>query len=131
MFALAPAAQAASPTLAQITARLRTSAQYDDPAAKVTAAQKAAITKAINQARQKNRIVRVAILAVPPPDAPEVSHDDLEPDPDPEQDEIILWLMSNLKTVAEGAPALEFGYEFAGDRIQIVRDGARAQPEAG
>ncbi len=41
MFALAPAAQAAAPTLAQITARLRTSAQYDDPAAKVTAAQKA------------------------------------------------------------------------------------------
>jgi uncharacterized protein YndB with AHSA1/START domain len=35
-----------------------------------------------------------------------VSHDDLEPDPDPEQDEIILWLLSNLKTVTEGAPAL-------------------------
>jgi hypothetical protein len=70
MFAAAPAAQAASPTLAQITARLRTSAQYDDPAAKVTAAQNAAITKAINQARSKNRIVRVAILAKAPSDAP-------------------------------------------------------------
>jgi uncharacterized protein YndB with AHSA1/START domain len=35
-----------------------------------------------------------------------LSHDDLEPNPDPEQDEIILWLLSNLKTVAEGSPAL-------------------------
>ena len=35
-----------------------------------------------------------------------VSHDDLEPAPDPEQDESVLWLLSNLKTVAEGAPAL-------------------------
>jgi uncharacterized protein YndB with AHSA1/START domain len=35
-----------------------------------------------------------------------LSHDDLEPNPDPGQDEIILWLLSNLKTVAEGAPAL-------------------------
>jgi hypothetical protein len=70
MFAVAPAAQAATPTLAQITARLRTSAQYDDPAANVTPAQNAAITKAINDARTKNRIVRVAILAKAPPDAP-------------------------------------------------------------
>jgi hypothetical protein len=70
MFALAPAAEAASPTLAQITARLRTSAQYDDPGAKVTAAQRAAITNAINQARTKKRIVRVAILARVPSDAP-------------------------------------------------------------
>jgi hypothetical protein len=69
-FALAPAADAASPTLAQITARLRTSAQYDDPAAKVTAAQRAAITTAINDARTKKRIVRVAILTKVPSDAP-------------------------------------------------------------
>jgi hypothetical protein len=70
MFALAPAAAAATPTLAQITARLRTSAQYDDPAAKVTPAQRAAITDAINQARTKKRIVRVAVLGGIPRDAP-------------------------------------------------------------
>jgi uncharacterized protein YndB with AHSA1/START domain len=35
-----------------------------------------------------------------------VSHDDLDDAPDAEQDEIILWLLSNLKTAAEGAPAL-------------------------
>jgi hypothetical protein len=70
MLVLAPGAQAASPTLATITAHLRTSAQYDDPAAKVTPAQKVAITKAINAARSKGNIVRVAILAAPPPDAP-------------------------------------------------------------
>jgi hypothetical protein len=70
MFALAPAAEAAAPTLATITAHLRTSAQYSDPAAKVTPAQKAAITKAINDARAKKRIVRVAILSAVPPDAP-------------------------------------------------------------
>jgi len=70
MLVLAPSAQAAGPTLATITAHLRTSAQYDDPAAKVTAAQKTAITKAINAARLKGNIVRVAILAAAPPDAP-------------------------------------------------------------
>ena len=70
MFALAPAAQAAAPTLAQITARLRTSAIYTDPAAKVTAAQKASLTAAINAAREKKREVRVAVLAARPSDAP-------------------------------------------------------------
>ena len=70
MFALAPAAQAAAPTLAQITARLRTSAIYTDPAAKVTAAQKASLTAAINAAREKKRVVRAAILAARPSDAP-------------------------------------------------------------
>jgi hypothetical protein len=73
MFALAPAAEAAAPTLAQITARLRTSAQYDDPAAKVTPAQRAAITSAINDARTKKRIVRVAVLSGVPSDAPGAS----------------------------------------------------------
>ena len=57
MLALAPAAQAAGPTLATITAHLRTSAQYDDPAAKVTPAQRAAITTAINAARAKGNIL--------------------------------------------------------------------------
>jgi flagellar basal body-associated protein FliL len=70
LFVLAPAAEAAAPTLAQITARLRTSAQYDDPSVKVTAAQRAAITTAINDARTKKRIVRVAILSKVPSDAP-------------------------------------------------------------
>jgi hypothetical protein len=70
MFVVAPAAEAAAPTLAQITARLRTSAQYDDPAAKVTPAQRTAITNAINDARTKKRIVRVAVLSRVPSDAP-------------------------------------------------------------
>jgi hypothetical protein len=70
MLVLAPAAEAAGPTLATLTAHLRTSAQYSDKGAKVTAAQKAAITKAINDARSKKRIVRVAIISGLPPDAP-------------------------------------------------------------
>jgi hypothetical protein len=73
LLTLAPAAEAAAPSLATITARLRTSALYADPGVKVTAAQKAAITKAINDARTKRRIVRVAILSALPPDAPGVT----------------------------------------------------------
>jgi hypothetical protein len=70
LFAVAPAAQAAAPTLAVITEHLRTSAQYDDKGAGVTPAQRATINTAISAARAKKRVVRVAILSAAPPDAP-------------------------------------------------------------
>ena len=70
LLAAAPAADAAAPTLAQITARLRTASQYDAPAAKVTKAERTQVNAAIARAAAKKRVVRVAILAVPPPDAP-------------------------------------------------------------
>ena len=66
LLAAAPAADAAAPTLAQITARLRTASQYDAPAAKVTKAERTQVNAAIARAAAKKRVVRVAILAAPP-----------------------------------------------------------------
>jgi hypothetical protein len=70
LLALVPVADAAAPTLAQITARLRTASQYDDVAAKVSPAQRRAIDSAIAKAAKDKRIVRVAVLSAAPPDAP-------------------------------------------------------------
>jgi hypothetical protein len=70
LLAAAPAADAAAPTLAQITARLRTASQYDAPAAHVSKAQRTQINTAITRAAAKKRVVRVAVLTAPPPDAP-------------------------------------------------------------
>jgi hypothetical protein len=70
LLALAPAADAAAPTLAEITVHLRTASQYDDVAAKVSPAQRKAIDAAIARAEKAKRIVRVAVLATPPSDAP-------------------------------------------------------------
>jgi hypothetical protein len=70
LLALVPAADAAAPTLAQITARLRTASQYDDVAAKVSPAQHRAIDRAISKAAKAKRIVRVAVLSAAPPDGP-------------------------------------------------------------
>jgi hypothetical protein len=66
----AASAQAGAPSLAQITVKLRSAAQYDDPAAKVTKAQRTAIDRAIDLAQKKKRVVRVAVLSAVPPDAP-------------------------------------------------------------
>ena len=70
LLALVPAAHAAAPTLAEITVHLRTASQYDDVAAKVSPAQRRAIATAITRAAKAKRIVRVAVLAAPPSDAP-------------------------------------------------------------
>jgi hypothetical protein len=70
LLALAPTAGAAGPTLAQITASLRTTSQFDDAAANVSPAQRKAIDGAITRAEKAKRIVRVAVLSAPPPDAP-------------------------------------------------------------
>jgi len=70
LLVLAPAADAAAPTLAEITVHLRTASQYDDAAAKVSPAQRRAVDAAITRAEKAKRIVRVAVLATTPPDAP-------------------------------------------------------------
>ncbi|HEY1480989.1 MAG TPA: hypothetical protein VGF46_13205 [Gaiellales bacterium] len=70
LLATAQTADAAAPTLAQITAHLRTASQYDDPAAKVPTAQRKAIDAAIKKAAGRKRIVRVAVLSATPPDGP-------------------------------------------------------------
>jgi hypothetical protein len=70
LLVVVPAADAAAPTLATITAHLRSAAQYDDPAAKVSTAQQKAINAAITKAAKRKRILRVAVLSAAPPDAP-------------------------------------------------------------
>jgi hypothetical protein len=70
LLALVPAADAAAPSLALVTAHLRTASQFDDPTAKVSPPQRKAIDSAIAKAEKDKRIVRVAVLSAAPSDAP-------------------------------------------------------------